>query len=138
MPISGTDTEVVALLIGHELDQGHDLAEAITKATEKLEGAYSFVLISILEPDNMYVFKNTGTMVIGVSDTLRAAEGAELQLQGQISDNQPAAAEDEEQKVDTHDFQIVASDTTVFQDYTKGYYNIGDKEILKLSLTDRV
>ena len=80
IPISGTDTEVVALLIGHELDQGHGLVEAITNATERLEGAYSFVLISILEPDNMYVFKNTGTMVIGVSDTLRAAEGAELQL----------------------------------------------------------
>lgn len=39
---------------------------------------------------------------------------------------------------ETHDFQIVASDTTVFQDYTKGYYNIQDKEIVKLSLTDRV
>ena len=80
MPISGTDTEVVALLIGYELDQGYGLLESITRATERLEGAYSFVLISILEPNNMYVFKNTGTMVIGVSDTLRAAEGAELQL----------------------------------------------------------
>ena len=128
----------MALLIGLQLDKGFGLLEAIDNATVQLTGAYSFVLISILEPENMYVFKNTGTMVIGVSDTLRAAEGAELQLQGQISDNQPAAAEDEEQKVDTHDFQIVASDTTVFQDYTKGYYNIGDKEILKLSLTDRV
>lgn len=29
----------------------------------------------------MYVFKNTGTMVIGVSDTLRAAEGHELHTQ---------------------------------------------------------
>lgn len=75
IPISETDTEVVALLIGHQLDQGFGLTEAITRATEKLEGAYSFVLISILEPENMYVFKNTGTMVIGVSDTLRAAEG---------------------------------------------------------------
>ena len=78
VPISGTDTEVVALLIGLQLDQGCGLLEAITKATEKLEGAYSFVLISILEPENMYVFKNTGTMVIGVSDTLRAAEGTQL------------------------------------------------------------
>ena len=32
----------------------------------------------------------------------------------------------------------MASDTTVFQDYTKAYYNICDKEIVKLSLTDRV
>ena len=74
VPISETDTEVVALLIGCELDRGLSLPDAITKATEKLEGAYSFVLISVLEPDNMYVFKNTGTMVIGVSDSLKARD----------------------------------------------------------------
>ena len=32
----------------------------------------------------------------------------------------------------------MASDTTVFQDYTKHYYNIEDKEILRLSLKDKV
>lgn len=37
-----------------------------------------------------------------------------------------------------HLFQIVASDTTVFQDYTKSYYNIEDKEIIRLSLKDKV
>lgn len=67
-----------------------------------MEGAYSFVLISILEPENMYVFKNTGTMVIGVSDTLRAAEGHALEL------SQPQAPAVEEEKkseqADTHDF----------------------------------
>ncbi len=35
-----------------------------------LEGAYSFVLISVLEPDCMYIVKNTGTMVIGVAKDL--------------------------------------------------------------------
>ena len=60
----------MALLIGVELDKGSNLFESIAAATEKLEGAYSFVLISILEPDNMYVFKNTGTMVIGISEGL--------------------------------------------------------------------
>lgn len=67
----------------------------------------------------MYIFKNTGTMVIGVSDSLQSQKK-------------------EEQKESSHDFQIVASDTTVFQDYTKDYYNIHDKEIIKLSLTDQV
>lgn len=32
----------------------------------------------------------------------------------------------------------MASDTTVFQDYTKSYYNIEDKEIIRLSLKDKV
>lgn len=67
IPRSQTDTEIVALLIGIELDKGKTLFEAIKDSTSILEGAYSFVLISILEPENMYIFKNTGTMVIGVS-----------------------------------------------------------------------
>lgn len=47
-----------------------------------LEGAYSFVLISILEPESMYIFKNTGTMVIGLSDGLReGSNDSELPLE---------------------------------------------------------
>ena len=72
-PKSGTDTEIVALLIGLYLDKGESLSAAIASATSRLEGAYSFVLISILEPENMYIFKNTGTIVIGVSDGLKAS-----------------------------------------------------------------
>ena len=69
--MSQTDTEIVALWIGYYLDQGLNLFESIKQSVEKLEGAYSFVLISILEPNHMYIFKNTGTMVIGVSDSLK-------------------------------------------------------------------
>lgn len=76
-PRSQTDTEIVAILIGMFLDQGESLSNAIDLATQKLEGAYSFVLISILEPENMYIFKNTGTMVIGVSDGLKADQTLE-------------------------------------------------------------
>ena len=75
-PKSGTDTEIVAILIGVFLDQGSSLSKAIEQTTEMLEGAYSFVLISILEPETMYIFKNTGTMVIGLSDGLREGSNA--------------------------------------------------------------
>ena len=56
--------------IGVYLDEGCKVGEAIEKCVLKLEGAYSFVLISILEPDCMYIVKNTGTMVIGVAKDL--------------------------------------------------------------------
>ena len=69
-PLSATDTEVVAIWIGVYIDQGMSLFEAITKCISVLEGAYTFVLISILEPDAMYIIKNTGTVVIGVSKGL--------------------------------------------------------------------
>lgn len=60
------------------LDQGHPLFDAIKKCVEILEGAYSFVLISILEPDSMYIVKNTGTMVIGVANQLHAIPEEEV------------------------------------------------------------
>ena len=68
--MSQTDTEIVAIWIGVFLDQGLTLFEAISKCVSILEGAYTFVLISILEPDAMYIIKNTGTVVIGVSKGL--------------------------------------------------------------------
>ena len=148
--MSATDTEIVAILIGIELDAGKSLFEAIKTGTERLEGAYSFVLISVLEPENMYLFKNTGTMVIGVSDTLQVDESTKLLHSADTgAEEEKVEEEDEESKGpdDTnggstgqtqHDFQIVASDTTVFQDYTKDYYNIEDREIIKMSLNDKV
>lgn len=50
------------------LDEGLELFEAINRCVDVLEGAYSFVLISILDPESMYIVKNTGTMVIGVAN----------------------------------------------------------------------
>jgi glucosamine 6-phosphate synthetase-like amidotransferase/phosphosugar isomerase protein len=44
--------------------------EAIKSAVKILEGAYSFVMISILDPEAMCIVKNTGTMVIGFSENL--------------------------------------------------------------------
>jgi len=77
-PLSQTDTEIVAIYIGVFLDQGHELFEAINKCVEILEGAYSFVLISILEPNSMFIVKNTGTMVIGVAKELHAVDNEEV------------------------------------------------------------
>lgn len=107
-----------------------------------LEGAYSFVIISILDPEAMYIVKNSGTMVIGFPDCL--AKGKDDQEQTSLdSISNVDSDEDEERKEGEakskkHKFQVVTSDTTVFQDMTKNYYNIEDKEILRLSLKDKV
>ena len=65
VPKSQTDTEIVALVIGTYLDEGQKLMDAIKSTVGVLEGAYSFILISTLDPDAMYIVKNCGTMVIG-------------------------------------------------------------------------
>ena len=56
--------------IGVYLDEGQELREAISSAVKILEGAYSFVIISILDPEAMYIVKNSGTMVIGFPESL--------------------------------------------------------------------
>jgi glucosamine--fructose-6-phosphate aminotransferase (isomerizing) len=70
VPKSQTDTEVVALVIGTYLDEGQNLLAAIKSAVGVLEGAYSFILISTLDPEAMYIVKNCGTMVIGFPKSL--------------------------------------------------------------------
>lgn len=70
VPKSQTDTEVVALVIGTFLDQDQSLMDSIKSTVKILEGAYSFILISILDPEAMYIVKNCGTMVIGFPKTL--------------------------------------------------------------------
>ena len=57
--------------------------EAIKSAVKILEGAYSFVMISILDPEAMYIVKNTGTMVIGFSENLTN----KMEIDKNFSDN---------------------------------------------------
>lgn len=49
--------------------------DAIKSVVRVLEGAYSFLLISTLDPEAMYVVKNTGTMVIGIPESLKKRAG---------------------------------------------------------------
>lgn len=68
-------------------------------------------MISILEPDAMYIVKNTGTMVIGVSKEIQIDNEEMHSIANGKNGN---GQENEESKEDPHLFQIVASDTTVF------------------------
>ena len=69
--MSQTDTEVVSLWIGVYLDKGFKVYDAIKEVCRIVEGAYSFLLISILDPDAMYVVKYTGTMVVGFPEQMK-------------------------------------------------------------------
>lgn len=81
--------------------------ESIREAVKILEGAYSFVLISILDPEAMYIVKNTGTMVIGFPEALgKKKDGSLVSISEGGSEHGDEAEE--------HLFQIVSSDTTVF------------------------
>lgn len=87
IPKSQTDTEIVALVIGTYLDKGEKLLEAIKSTVKVLEGAYSFILISILDPDAMYIVKHCGTMVIGFPKSLMEKNSANSEKEGLSLDN---------------------------------------------------
>jgi len=77
-------------------------------------------------------------MAIGFPPSLAAKDTESLMsISDAGSESGEKNTEDSKEDAD-HLFQIVSSDTTVFQDHTKTYYNIEDKEIVRLSLHDKV
>lgn len=63
-PISETDTEILALLIGQFLDQECSIVEAIKKTCLKLIGSYNIALIYNADPDAIYAIRNSGELSI--------------------------------------------------------------------------
>lgn len=65
---SDTDTEIIAHLVEAQLRSTHDLASAVRKALEEVEGAYAIAVLNRKEPDRLVVAKNASPLVIGLGD----------------------------------------------------------------------
>lgn len=63
---SDTDTEVVAHLIGQEIKSGLTPKDALNRAIERLEGAFSLALLSDQDSDHIYLAKQGSPLVIGL------------------------------------------------------------------------
>ncbi len=63
---SETDTEVIAHLLAHVLEDTPDLLEAVRKATARLVGAYALAVIDPGQPDCMVVARAGSPLVIGL------------------------------------------------------------------------
>lgn len=64
---SETDTEVIAQLIGSELDSGCSVLDAIKRAEGKLEGTWGVVVIAKGRSDEIYAFKNGSPLLVGIA-----------------------------------------------------------------------
>lgn len=64
--VSATDTEVIAHLLHHHLDQGHDLLAALRASVARLEGAYALAAIDIKHPDQVLAARSGSPLVVGV------------------------------------------------------------------------
>ncbi len=67
---SETDSEVIAHLVAHEIEQGADLATAVGNAMKLVEGATAIVATSTAEPEKLVAARlgNAGGIVIGAAE----------------------------------------------------------------------
>jgi|LauGreDrversion4_2_1035121.scaffolds.fasta_scaffold665589_1 glucosamine--fructose-6-phosphate aminotransferase (isomerizing) len=63
-PVSETDSEILALLIGHFLDQENSIVDSIKKTCLKLIGSYNIALIYNGDPNAIYAIRNSGELSI--------------------------------------------------------------------------
>jgi glucosamine--fructose-6-phosphate aminotransferase (isomerizing) len=65
---SDTDTEVVAHLIHHHLQQTGDLFEATHRAVAQLTGAYAIAVVSASKPDRLTVARVGAPLLLGLGE----------------------------------------------------------------------
>ncbi|MEM9232848.1 MAG: glutamine--fructose-6-phosphate transaminase (isomerizing), partial [Pseudomonadota bacterium] len=65
---SETDTETVAKLIGHYLDQGKSPKEAFQASIERLEGAFALAVLIEDEPTTLYCARRGSPLAVGRGD----------------------------------------------------------------------
>ena len=65
---SQTDTEVIAHLIHHQLQQGHDLLAALQVTVKELTGAYALAVVSQAEPERLVCARMGCPLLVGVGE----------------------------------------------------------------------
>ncbi|MBJ6978433.1 glutamine--fructose-6-phosphate transaminase (isomerizing) [Luteimonas sp. MC1895] len=65
---SQTDTEVIAHLIHHYLQDGDDLLAALQRTVKELHGAYALAVVSRKEPDRMVVARMGCPLLVGLGE----------------------------------------------------------------------
>ena len=101
---SGTDTEVIANLIGSFLDKNYSIYEAIVNATNIMKGTWALAIMFINEPNKLYLSKNGSPLLVGIGDR--------------------------------HDFVIISSEQSGFNNRINNYIIIDDNDVIIISKED--
>jgi glutamine---fructose-6-phosphate transaminase (isomerizing) len=66
---SQTDTEVIACLIAHYLEQRHTMSQVFQLLMKELQGSYALVVMDAKTPDTLYALKHRSPLLIGLGAT---------------------------------------------------------------------
>jgi glucosamine--fructose-6-phosphate aminotransferase (isomerizing) len=78
---SETDTELIAHLMDREIKKGVSLFEGVKNILPRLRGAYSVLVVTKNQPDEMVAFKNGPPLIIGIaSDSVVVASDVQAIL----------------------------------------------------------
>jgi len=67
-PVSQTDTEIAAQLLGLEVENGAGLTEALRAVCNRLEGAFTLVAVDAQQPDTVVAARRNSPLVVGVGE----------------------------------------------------------------------
>lgn len=68
-PISGTDTEIIALLIGKYIQKGDSVLEAVQKTTSSLIGSWALAIIHKDYPNKLWVACNGSPLLMNITNS---------------------------------------------------------------------
>ena len=83
---SQTDSELIAHLLDHYINQGQSMVEAMYAAKEKLEGAYAIAAIDIKDNTNLVIARNKSPLLIGIGTDEMFAASDPLAIAQQTND----------------------------------------------------
>ncbi|GAA3691313.1 glutamine--fructose-6-phosphate transaminase (isomerizing) [Microlunatus aurantiacus] len=68
VPVSQTDTEIAAHLLGQAVTTGVGLTEALRIVCNRLEGAFTLVAVDVDQPDTVVAARRNSPLVVGVGE----------------------------------------------------------------------
>ena len=83
---SQTDSELIAHLLDHHINQGQSMGDAMYAAKEKLEGAYAIAAIDIKDSTNLVIARNKSPLLIGIGTDEMFAASDPLAIAQQTND----------------------------------------------------
>ena len=101
--LSQTDTEIISVLIGKNLDQGLSMLESIENTVNRLSGTWALVIINRDYPNKIWITRNGSPLLLGIEEEYVIVASEQIAFGNQIQNYIV---------LDNHDILEIERDTT--------------------------